>query len=192
VIAAIYRAPRDWRFEVEHHREARPSFAARLGFLKWSGPMDLSFVDRIDAAGNALPLVESELGPALLEGETLHRDFRPDLKRDYVSHLRQMADEGAGVIQLVDQDEVRAIAVWRTFLTTYCGRRFEIDDLVTAEGQRSKGYGATLIEALETKARALSCDTVMLASATWRTDAHRFYFRQRYAIRSFLFSKKFD
>lgn len=89
----------------------------------------------------------------------------------------------------MDEDEVRAVAVWRTFLTTYCGRRFEIDDLVTAEGQRSKGYGAATIAALEAKARSLSCDAVMLTSATWRVDAHRFYFRERYAIDAFLFSK---
>ena len=101
-----------------------------------------------------------------------------------------MAEEGAGITQLMDENEVRAIAIWRTFLTTYCGRRFEIDDLVTAEGHRSKGYGATLIKALEAKAHSLSCNEVMLTSATWRVDAHRFYFRERYAIEAFLFVKR--
>jgi GNAT superfamily N-acetyltransferase len=155
-----------------------------------SEPMHLPFIDRIDAAGTALPLPESATEDALRQGEALHREFRPRIKGDYVVHLRRMANEGAGVMQLVHENEVRAIAIWRTFLTTYCGRRFEIDDLVTAEGHRSKGYGATLINALEAKARSLACDAVMLTSATWRTDAHRFYLRERYAIDAFLFSKK--
>jgi GNAT superfamily N-acetyltransferase len=152
--------------------------------------MHLPVVDRIDAAGLARPVPESELRAALLQGEALHRAFRPKLPDDYLARLIEMAREGAGVMHLVDDDQVRALAVWRTFLTTYCGRRFEVDDLVTAEGQRSKGYGAILIKALETKARSLSCDAVMLASATWRVDAHRFYFRERYAIDAFQFCKK--
>jgi GNAT superfamily N-acetyltransferase len=144
-------------------------------------------LDRIDTSGASLPL--ADIDAALRQGEALHRAFRPNMAGDYLAYLRAMADEGAGLVQVFDEGEVRAIAVWRTYLTTYAGRRFEIDDLVTAEGQRSKGYGATLIEALEAKAKALSCDTVTLSSATWRIDAHRFYFRQRYTIASFLFTK---
>lgn len=151
--------------------------------------MDLGFIDRIDAAGSPVTLPPTVIEAALREGEALHRDFRPRLEGDYVAYLRRMAAEGARMTQLVDEDEVRAIAIWRTFLTTYCGRRFEIDDLVTAEGHRSKGYGATLIKALEAKARSLSCDEVRLTSATWRVEAHRFYFRERYTIDAFLFGK---
>ena len=145
------------------------------------------FIDRIDANGLALPLADTE--SALRQGEALHRDFRPHINGEYIAFLQRMAAEGAGVTQLFDGGEVRAIAVWRHYLTTYCGRRFEVDDLVTAPEQRSKGYGATLIEALEAKARALSCNVVMLVSATHRVDAHRFYFRERFAIASFLFVK---
>jgi GNAT superfamily N-acetyltransferase len=152
--------------------------------------MDLPFVDRIDVAGTALALPEPGIDDAVRQGEALHRDFRPHIKGDYVDYLRQMAGEGAGMFQLVHGNEVRAIAIWRTFLTTYCGRRFEIDDLVIAEGHRSKGYGATMIEALEAKARSLSCHAVMLTSATRRVDAHRFYFRERYAIEAFQFIKR--
>ena len=152
--------------------------------------MDLPFIDRINAAGTSFAVPESGIEDALRQGEAFHRGFRTHIKGDYVAYLRRMAEEGAGVIQLVDENEVRAIAIWRSFLTTYCGRRFEIDDLVTAEGHRSKGYGATLIKALEAKARSLSCNDVMLTSATWRVDAHRFYFRERYAIEAFLFVKR--
>jgi GNAT superfamily N-acetyltransferase len=152
--------------------------------------MDHAFLERIAATGAALPLRDSDFEVALREGEALHRDFRPNITGDYVAYLHRMAAEGAHVMQLVDAHDVRAIAVWRSYLTTYRGRRFEIDDLVTSEGHRSKGYGATLIRALEAKARALSCDAVMLSSATRRVDAHRFYHRERYTISSFLFLKE--
>lgn len=154
--------------------------------------MTPEFIERIDAGGRARPLPPGGVEAALRQGEPLHRVFRPNIAGDYADHLNRMADEGAGLIQLVDDDDVRALAVWRTYLTTYCGRRFEVDDLVTAEGWRSRGYGATLIAALEAKARALGCDQLMLTSATWRAEAHRFYFRQRFTIRSFLFAKPLD
>lgn len=154
--------------------------------------MDGPFVDRINAQGLSLPLSEDGEEAALRQGEALHRAFRPNIQGDYAAYMRRMAAEGAGLMQLLDEGEVRAIAVWRTYLTTYCGRRFEIDDLVTAEGFRSVGYGAALLRALESKARTLSCAAVMLTSATWRVDAHRFYLRERFAIRSFLFSKPLD
>lgn len=149
--------------------------------------MDANFIDRIDAAGAAVPIPDPEA--ALRQGEAMHRIMRPNIPGDYIAYLALMSGEGARLTQLFDGGEVRVIAVWRTFLTTYCGRRFELDDLVTAEGQRSKGYGATLVATLEAKARALSCDVLMLGSATWRKDAHRFYLRNRYVIDAFLFAK---
>jgi GNAT superfamily N-acetyltransferase len=152
--------------KVDDHRGTRPWHAARLGFLVRSKPMDVPSITRINSTGVTLSLLEAELSAALQQGEALHREFRPNISGDYVAYLSQMAGEGAGIVQLVDDGEVRAIAVWRTFLTTYCGRRFEIDDLVTADSQRSKGYGSTLIRALEVQARLLGCDVVMLTSAT--------------------------
>lgn len=152
--------------------------------------MSLSFLHRIDAAGNPLDIAEADVETALRQGEALHREFRPHIDGDYAGTLRRMAAEGVGVVQLFDEGEVRAIAVWRTFLTTYAGRRMEVDDLVTAEGQRSKGYGATVLKALEAEARAKSCHAVMLNSATARVDAHRFYLRERYTIGAFQFVKR--
>ena len=152
--------------------------------------MDLPFIDRIDVAGSPIPLPQPDIEAALRQGEALHRKLRPDIDGDYVAYMRRMAEDGAALVQLLHENEVRALAIWRTFLTTYCGRRFEIDDIITTEDHRSKGYGATLIHALEAKARSLSCDAVMLTSALWRADAHRFYFRERYAIEAFLFVKK--
>ena len=154
--------------------------------------MNLSTIDRIDEVGTAIMLSESDYENALRQGEALHRDFRPHISGDYVEYLRKMAVEGAGVFQLVHEGEVRALAIWRAFLTTYSGRRMEVDDLVTTEGHRSKGYGATLIAGLEAKARSLSCHAVMLNSGTSRVDAHRFYLRERYTIGAFQFIKRLN
>ena len=144
-------------------------------------------VERIDVAGQALPSGDEAL--FLSQGEALHRAFRPIMGPDYRAHMAAMFAEGAGLIQLFDEGEVRALAVWRAFHTTYCGYRLEIDDLVTDETQRSKGYGATLLAFVEAKARAIGCDTLTLNSGTHRTRAHRFYFREGLHIHAFHFTK---
>ena len=53
------------------------------------------FIDRIGADGAAIPLAGADA--ALREGEALHRDFRPDIKEDYVAYMQRMAAEGAGL-----------------------------------------------------------------------------------------------
>jgi len=147
---------------------------------------DLVTIERIDAAGR---MVASGDVAMLAEGEALHRAFRPAMNADYAAHMAEMFGEGAGLVQLKDDGAVRALAVWRAFHTTYCGYRLEVDDLVTDETQRSKGYGATLLAFVEAKARAMGCDTLTLNSGTHRTRAHRFYFREGLHIQAFHFTK---
>jgi GNAT superfamily N-acetyltransferase len=137
----------------------------------------------IDAAG-------AEAAPApLTRGEALHTTFRPNLAGRYAAMMATILDEGARLTFLVDEGEVRALALWRYFHTTYAGYRLEVDDLVTDESQRSKGYGATLLSWLEAQAAEMGCDVVTLNSATHRAQAHRFYFRQRYGVFAFHFVK---
>jgi GNAT superfamily N-acetyltransferase len=145
-------------------------------------------VYRIDAGGRDLAV--GDVARTLAEGEAVHRELRADLPGDYLGYMQRMFDDGARLTQIFDDGGVRGIAVWRTYLTTYAGRRFELDDLVTAEAARSKGYGATMLAHLERQARALKCQSFMLVSAVHRRDAHRFYFRERFAIDAFLFSKR--
>jgi hypothetical protein len=143
--------------------------------------------EMIDARGAAIQPADRQA--ALLRGERLHRELRPALGDDYGAVLHVMFGEGARLVQLVDAGEPRAIAVWRLFHTTYCGRRLEVEDLVTSETDRSKGYGATLLHWLEARARYEGCPTITLHSATHRDRAHRFYFREGFHILAFHFSK---
>ncbi|HEY0600440.1 GNAT family N-acetyltransferase [Brevundimonas sp.] len=128
--------------------------------------------------------------PLLLEGETLHRQLRPLLEADYPAQVERLIPGGARLAQIVDEGEVRAIALWRVFETTYCGWRLEIEDLVSDEAHRSKGYGAAMIGWLNDQAVALGCPTTTLISGTHRTRAHRFYFREGYAITAFHFVRE--
>ncbi len=65
-----------------------------------------------------------------------------------------------------------------------------VDDLVTREDQRSKGFGEKLLGWMEQVARDGGCACLRLDSGTHRTGAHKFYFRMGMPIVSFHFMKK--
>ncbi|GAA0621458.1 GNAT family N-acetyltransferase [Streptomyces crystallinus] len=83
-------------------------------------------------------------------------------------------------------------AGWRIVATTVAVRKLYVDDLVTAETARSQGVGHALLAHVEKIARAAGCTSLNLDSGTHRTDAHRFYFRERMAVTAFNFDKKLD
>jgi GNAT superfamily N-acetyltransferase len=58
--------------------------------------------------------------------------------------------------------------------------RAEVNGLIVAEGQRSLGAGARLLEAAEEWARRHGCASVNLRSNVIRERAHKFYERQGY------------
>ncbi|MCQ9708780.1 GNAT family N-acetyltransferase [Streptomyces sp. BSP1] len=82
-----------------------------------------------------------------------------------------------------------AVAGWRVIANTSAIRKLYVDDLVTAEAARSTGAGRELVAYLGDRARELDCRVLDLDSGTQRTDAHRFYLRERFSIRAFHFTK---
>ncbi|RKS75364.1 acetyltransferase (GNAT) family protein [Motilibacter peucedani] len=81
------------------------------------------------------------------------------------------------------------VAGWRVVALTWLGRKLYVDDLVTAEGERSSGVGKALLDELEARARAAGCTALDLDSGVQRADAHRFYMRERMSISAFHFTK---
>lgn len=114
------------------------------------------------------------------------RELRPHIVSadDFVSRVRTQAAEGFRVAFLEADDEVRAVAGYRFLTTLFAGRVLYVDDLVTRERDRSRGYGERLLAWLTETARAENCDTLELDSGVQRFAAHRFYLRHRMDIAS--------
>ncbi|WP_250626121.1 GNAT family N-acetyltransferase [Pinirhizobacter soli] len=120
------------------------------------------------------------------------QQLRPHLERaNYVSMIRSlMASDGLKALTLLDQGEVRAVAVYRIMHMLYCESLVYVDDLVVDERVRSHGYGARLISRLKEEGRTLGCSEVQLISRVTREHAHRFYFREGFGIECFHFRAK--
>lgn len=104
-------------------------------------------------------------------------ELRPDVKAEhFVATIRQMEDEGYHLAFLsVDGSPPLCVAGFRIETRLWCGRIVYVDDLVTAETERSKGYGAAMLDWLKKVAREEGCAELHLDSGMWRKDAHRFY-----------------
>lgn len=137
------------------------------------------------------PLHEEETTIAawLMRSEHLHRSLRTSLPPGYAAYMRLMFSEGARMAVLHEAEVPKALAVYRIQHTTFHGRRFYIDDLVTVESGRGRGYGSALLQWCDGEARAQSCDTFALDSGVQRGGAHRFYFSRGLTITSFGFAR---
>ncbi len=115
--------------------------------------------------------------------------LRPELERDaYVSLVRRMMrEEGYRIAALHDDGRVAAVAGYRILTMLHCGRLLYVDDLVTDAAIRSRGHGRALLGWLREEGRRSGCRELQLVSRVVREEAHRFYFREGLAIRSFHF-----
>jgi len=103
---------------------------------------------------------------------------------------RQQAHEKWRLAYLEEDGEVVAVSGFRILDCMATGKSFYVDDLVTREDRRSKGYGEKLLSWMEQLARDEGCAVLRLDSGTHRTGAHKFYFRMGMPIVSFHFMKK--
>lgn len=122
------------------------------------------------------------------------RQLRPHLKDEgeFVARARrQMAEQNWHLVYAQDDGgDVAACSGFRILECLASGRTLYVDDLVTDETRRSKGFGEILLRWMEAHAREKGCETFSLDSGTHRTGAHKFYFRMGLPIVSFHFARK--
>lgn len=126
----------------------------------------------------------------LVRAERVHRQLRPQLPPDYAAKMARVYAGGGRMLVAAEADTVLGLAVWRSAENTFAGIYMYIDDLITDETRRSSGVGGALLRRCEDIAKELGCTELILDSGTQRVDAHRFYFRERYGVHAFNFSKR--
>lgn len=116
------------------------------------------------------------------------KQLRPALsKEEFVARVELQQGEGYRLACLEHEGEVAALAGFRVMNVLWSGKTMYVDDLVTDEAKRSRGFGEQMIEWLVERARSEGCTTFSLDSGTHRQAAHAFYFRQGLRISDFHF-----
>ena len=117
--------------------------------------------------------------------------LRPHLTaEDFLRRVKLQQEEGFRLAFIAVDGEVKSVAGYRLQNMLAHGKFLYVDDLVTDENARSKGYGDALFDWLVQQAKVENCESLQLDSGVQRFGAHRFYLRKRMEIRSHHFSLK--
>ena len=110
------------------------------------------------------------------------------VEEKYLEMVRWMQKDGYRLAVLVEGEKVRSVAGFRISEYLHRSRHLYVDDLVTDESVRSKGYGKLLFDWLLEEARKNGCEQFHLDSGVQRYEAHKFYFRENLKITAYHFS----
>ncbi len=121
---------------------------------------------------------------------------------EVLSQLREglTYDEFEDLVYEMRHKEYKMIGAFEGVeLVTYAGvyiqtnlyhkRHLFVDDLVTYDTFRSKGYGDAMMEYLVNYAKVAMCENIVLSSGLHREDAHRFYEKVGFEKRSYHFTR---
>ncbi|WP_138754977.1 GNAT family N-acetyltransferase [Paenibacillus sinopodophylli] len=117
--------------------------------------------------------------------------LRPHLSEQvYLAKVKQMqANNGYHLVAIIEDGVAKSAAGYRISESLAWGKYFYVDDLITDESSRSKGYAKLLFDWLEAEATASGCEQFHLDSGVQRHDAHRFYLNKRMDIVAYHFQK---
>jgi GNAT superfamily N-acetyltransferase len=106
----------------------------------------------------------------------------PATTEEIAERLRKLAPASVGALFVAESPHAGVVG-WAHVTVNQLlevDTRAELNGLVVADGQRSLGAGAKLLEAVEEWARKHGCTSVSVRSNVIRERAHKFYERQGY------------
>jgi GNAT superfamily N-acetyltransferase len=130
-----------------------------------------------------------ETDEAILACYDVMAELRPHLARAaFLATVRAMQADGLRLACVRSEGRVVAVAGYRISSNLFCGRHLYVDDLVTADSERSKGHGKALLAWLRELAVDEGCEVLHLDSGVQRKRAHAFYEREGMDLSSYHFS----
>jgi GNAT superfamily N-acetyltransferase len=116
------------------------------------------------------------------------KQLRPKLQKEaFVDRIELQQRDGYRLAFLEHEGAVVSLAGFRILHVLWSGKTFYVDDLVTDETVRSRGFGGQMMTWLIAHARQEGCESFSLDSGTHRQEAHAFYFRHGLRISDFHF-----
>nr|WP_321268018.1 GNAT family N-acetyltransferase [uncultured Sulfurimonas sp.] len=117
-----------------------------------------------------------------LREELSYKEFE-----DLIYDMRHMGYKMFGIVESNELITYAGVAVQTNL---YHKRHLYIFDLVSDEKSRAKGYGKMMLEFLNDYAKTCMCENIVLSSGFQREDAHKFYEKNAFEKKSYIFFKK--
>jgi GNAT superfamily N-acetyltransferase len=107
-------------------------------------------------------------------------ELRPHLqsKESFVAQVMEQYKQGYAIIAICEKGDMVACIGFRFLTTLAWGGILYIDDLITKEKTRGKGYGKILLDHVIQIARKSLCKEVHLDTGYARHAAHKVYLKQ--------------
>jgi len=117
--------------------------------------------------------------------------LRPHLQKEkFVAMVEEMFEEGYK-LAFIEQGGRAASAIgYRYQQYLYIGKHYYIDDLVTLESARGKGYANALLDYVIADAKKKGYEAVTLDSGYMRNTAHRVYLNKGFILSAHHFQLK--
>lgn len=119
--------------------------------------------------------------------------LRPKLKiENYFELIQSLKNtDGYHLVALFHDKACVAVTGYRIRRRLFSDGNPEIyvDDLVTDNAYRSKGYGKMLFDWLIKECKKSACQAITLDTGTQRLEAHQFYYRQGMRVTSLHFRR---
>ena len=109
-------------------------------------------------------------------------------KAEFIEKVKRQQKAGYSLVFMEDKNGVVAVAGFRISECLAWGKFLYVDDLVTDEKSRSKGYGGKLFDWLVEYAKSEKCNELHLDSGIQRFGAHKFYKNKKMNIIAHHFS----
>jgi len=137
--------------------------------------MEIKFAETDQEIESCYPVM------AQLRPHVAQQDFLPQVRR-------QMAASGFQLVYLADGSQIKAVAGIRVAEWFARGMSLDLEDLVSSESERSKGFGGILLDWIINYARERGCTEVRLVSHVTRYRAHQFYLKKGMILDAHFFS----
>ncbi len=118
------------------------------------------------------------------------KELRTELTYDEFEDLiYEMQHQNYKMFGIFERGELITYAGVSVLVNLYQKRHLYLYDLVTISSYRSGGYGKTMLEYLYDYAKIQNCENIVLSSGFMKEDAHRFYKKEEFNKKSYLFVK---
>jgi GNAT superfamily N-acetyltransferase len=119
------------------------------------------------------------------------KQLRKELSYDKFEDLiYEMRERPYVMLGIFEKEKLVCFAGVVVQTNLYHKRHLFVDELVTDEKERSRGYGEMMLEYLRDYAKMAMCERIVLSSGLVREDAHRFYEREGFVKKSYVFVKE--
>lgn len=128
---------------------------------------------------------------AMLPHLPLIQQLSPSVTAEnYTVMLDDMLAHGYRMLLVMEGKECLGLSGFWVSTKIYSGRYLEMDNVVVADGHRSRGIGKLMCDFLTELALREGCRMLMLDAYLENAKAHAFYEREGFAKRGYHFLKK--